>query len=57
MKPTCKAETAYIHWRCDFVGVSDKFTKWSKNQMNRARRRFSKDKRRCDNYVRPIRSD
>ena len=44
MKPKCKAETKWKYWREENCQGSnlDKFTKWAKIQMNRARRRFNK---------------
>lgn len=40
MKPICESEAAYIHWRSEVP--TDKFSKWSKKQMTRAKRRFKK---------------
>jgi len=43
MKPTCKSEAAYIHWRNEVpTDRPDKFSKWSKKQMAKARRRYLK---------------
>ncbi len=47
-KPSCKREGAWVHWRSDHMMspfAPNKFTKWSKREMNRARRRHGK--RRC----------
>lgn len=44
-KPICKREAKWIHWRSDYRMsrfTPDGFSKWSKREMVRARRRYSK---------------
>lgn len=42
-KPTCKAESHWKYWRQENPKANiDKFTRWAKKQMTRARRRFLK---------------
>ncbi len=43
MKPTCKSESKWIYWRCENPNIKtyNKFDKYAKNQMIRARRRHS----------------
>jgi len=41
-KPKSKAEAMWIHWRNEYPNTTEKFSKWSKKQMNRARRKFNK---------------
>ena len=45
MKPTCKSEARWVHWRSDWpsVGGGGKFTHWDKRLMARARRRSSRE--------------
>jgi hypothetical protein len=42
MKPSCKGEAWWLHWRNDFPGYRrlKGFTKWSKRKMNKAKRRY-----------------
>lgn len=48
MKPKCKAEARWKYWREENHKENiNKFSKWAKKQMNRARRRFNKNFLRC----------
>lgn len=43
MKPKCKAEARWKYWREENPKANiDKFSRWAKQQMRRARRRFEK---------------
>ncbi len=49
-KPLCKAETKWIYWREENPKANiDKFSKWAKKQMNKARRRYFKEE--IDKYT------
>jgi len=46
-KPICKAESRWSYWRIEGSMLrrgdkADKFVKWAKKQMSRAKRRFLK---------------
>lgn len=43
-RPICKGESRWSYWRKEAhsLGKHDKFTRWAKRQMAKARRRFAK---------------
>jgi len=43
MKPVCKAEARWLYWRIENPNQKDKFSKWAKKQMTKARRRLYKN--------------